>query len=100
MYVGANSRRPVVSKPAGRAPRGSQIYIFPRLHTRADLRLTAAIFHGPITPSRPLSVGGRQMSRIAVIAASEISWSSPLLGAHAHLERNDDKLKLICRFPT
>ena len=100
MYVGANSPRPVVRKPAGRAPRGSHIYISPRLQTRADLRLTAAIFPGPITPSRPLSVGGRQMSRIAIIAASEISWSSPLVGAHAHLERNDDKLKLICRFPT
>ena len=98
MYVGANSPRPVVSKPAGRAPRGSHIYISPRLQTRADLRLTAAIFPGPITPSRPLSVGGRQMSRIAIIAASEISWSSPLLGAR--LGRNDDKLKLICRFPT
>ena len=99
MYVGANSPCPVVSKPAGRAPRGSQIYISsPRLHTRADLRLTAAIFRGPIPPSRPLSVGGRQMSRTAIIAASEISWSSPLVGAH--LERNDDKLKLICRFPT
>ena len=99
MYVGANSRRPVVCKPAGRAPRGSQIYISsPRLQTPAHVRLTAAIFPGPITPSRPLSVGGRQMSRIAIIAASEISWSSPLVDAH--LERNDDKLKLICRFPT
>ena len=100
---GANSVRPVVSRPAGRAGPGAPqlAHLSPCLRTRAHLRLTPAIFRGPIPPPRHCTVcwvSASQMSSIATIAASEISWCPPLVGAR--LERNDDKLKLMCRFPT
>ena len=99
---GANSVRPVVSRPAGRAGPGAPqlAHLSPCLRTHEltyDLRrqFSAVPFHLLATVCW---VSASQMSRIATIAASEISWCPPLVGAR--LERNDDKLKLMCRFPT